>query len=106
MIDDIEDVPEVTAEEPGETSHRGRNGAIGGGTLLAIVVAALLLIPGARDKLPADLPVVGRDANTVYAQLERAGLPVTDGEPSSDDFRRMVHNNGCKSSRSFVRSDN
>lgn len=103
--DDLADAYSVVAEAV-KPSHRARNRTVGGGSLVAAVVVAVLVIPGARDKLPASVPLVGRDANTVYAQIKRAGLPVTDGEPSSDDFRQIVHNNGCKSSRSFVRTDN
>jgi len=87
---------------PRPARSRRRLGLAGVG---AAVIAALLIIPGARDWLPVDVPVVGRDANTVFAQLTRAGLPIADGEPTSQDFREMVHNNGCGSSRAFVRTD-
>jgi hypothetical protein len=104
--DSSDEYSSIGPAEVVEPSHRARNRTVGGGSLIAAVIVAVLLIPGARDKLPAGIPLVGRDADTVYAQIKRAGLPITDGEPSSEDFRRMVHNNGCKSSRSFVRTDN
>ena len=86
-------------------SHRQRRRRVAGGGLIGLVVGSLLVIPGARDNLPANVPVVGRDADTILSQLTRAGLPIAHGEPRSEDFRSMVRRNGCRSSRSFVRTD-
>jgi hypothetical protein len=115
---DEHDLPDEGDDEQGDGEHgsppedvsvpvvrprRGRRlGVLG---VLGLVVVALMVIPGARDKLPTGVPVVGRDAGTVYDQLVRAGLPITHGEPSSREFRDMVRTNGCKSSRPFVRTD-
>jgi len=73
--------------------------------VLGAVIAAALLIAGARDSLPSQLPLISRDADTVYSQLTRAGLPITNGEPKSEDFRSIVRRSGCASSRAFVRTD-
>jgi len=87
---------------PHRWRRRGWLGVLG---VAGAAAVALFAIPGARDKLPASVAVVGRDAGTVFDQSTRAGLPITDGVPGSPDFRDMVRNNGCKSSRSFVRTD-
>lgn len=93
----------LVAAAEGRSREGQRVGILG--AVAAAVIAAMLIIPGARDTLPVGLPVVGRSADTVFDQLTRAGLPVSHGEPSSGDFRRMVRRNGCNSSRAFVRSD-
>lgn len=95
--------PPERVSVPVARRRRGRRFGVLG--TLGLIVLALLVIPGARDKLPAGVPVVGRDAGTVYDQLVRAGLPIADGEPSSEEFRDMVRSNGCQSSRPFVRTD-
>jgi hypothetical protein len=88
-----------------ERSGRRRRWQVGGVGVVGTVIAAVLIVPGARDNVPAIVPVLGRDADSVYSQLQRAGLPIADGEPSTEDFREMVRSNGCKSSRPFVRTD-
>jgi hypothetical protein len=84
--------------------RRRRIAAGGGGAVIAAVIAALA-IPGVRNQLPADVPVIGKDASSVWAQIQDSGLAVTDGEPSAAKFRQLVHHNACKSSHSFVQSE-
>lgn len=87
--------------------RRRRRRRVGGGLVSALVAlaAAVYFLPSLRENVPAAVPVVGKDASTVFKQLQQDGLPVTHGEPASADFRDMVHNNACKSSKAFVRSD-
>lgn len=72
-----------------------------------VAVGGLILcgvILGGCAGVSSNVPVVGRSANDIYTKLQQAGLPVTDGRPSSNEFSRLVENNRCRSSRSFVRT--
>jgi hypothetical protein len=84
--------------------RRRRRGAVGALTALLLLGGGVAVKTG-HNPLPADIPVVGRDATDVFNDIKRAGLPVTDGTPSSSEFRAIVESNSCESSRSFVRSD-
>jgi hypothetical protein len=86
-------------------SRRRRNRRGGAVAVALAVFAALYLVPDLRSGVPATVPVVGKDADSVYRQLTSAGLPVTDGVPADSEFRRLVDENACRSSRAFVRSD-
>jgi hypothetical protein len=94
---------------PGKVAdpRRRRRRRVGGGLVstLVAVAAAVYFVPGLRENVPAAVPVVGKNADTVFKQLQQDGLPVTHGEPASTEFRDMVHNNACRSSKAFVRSD-
>src|SRR3954453_14057508 len=85
---------ELPQGEPRRRRRRRRVAAGGGGTLIAAVVAALA-VPGIRNQLPASVPLVGKDASSVWAQIQDSGLAVTEGEPSDAKFREMVHRNAC-----------
>lgn len=85
--------------------QRTRRRWFAGVGVVGVVVALLALVPGARDNIPGSVPVVGKDATDVFGQLQRAGLPITDGRPASSDYDDMIDRNGCKSSRPFVRTD-
>lgn len=69
------------------------------------MLIALYFVPALRSQVPAAVPVFGKSADAVFRDITSAGLPVTEGEPASADFRSLVKHNACKSSRSFVRSD-
>lgn len=64
-----------------------------------------MVVKTGNNPLPVDVPVLGRDADDVYSDIKDAGLPVTDGRPSSPQFRELVSHNSCSSSRTFVRTD-
>jgi hypothetical protein len=69
------------------------------------IVAGALVKTVVHNPLPVGVPLLGRDANDVYQDIKDAGLPVADGTPKSSEYRDIVNNNSCKSSRSFVRTD-
>src|SRR5436853_6632195 len=71
-----------------------------GGLVVALLVAAVVLIKTGHNPLPVDVPLVGRNADDVYRDIKDAGLPVAYGTPKSNQFRDVVDNNSCKSSRS------
>jgi hypothetical protein len=74
--------------------------------VLAAVVATFAgLNATGNNPLPGSVPVIGRNADSIFTKIENAGLPITDGVPADAKFRSMTRNNACKSSRSFVRSD-
>jgi hypothetical protein len=89
---------------PAPKRRRKRRRRAGGFAALLVAAAAIAYASGGSDELSA-LPVVGRDANTVYRDIRAAGLPVTDGRPSSSDYDDLVDRNACESSRTFVRTD-
>lgn len=97
--------PTATVADP--RSRRRRRRRIGGGAVASVlaVAAALYLVPDLREKVPTSMPVIGKNADTVFGQIKDAGLPITDGVPADSEFRDMVKNNVCESSRTFVRSD-
>ena len=84
---------------------RRRRMAVGGGGLLAVVGVFAALNAAGSNPLPGSVPVIGRNATSVFKQIQSDGLPITDGEPADPKFREMTRHNACKSSRSFVRSD-
>jgi hypothetical protein len=47
----------------------------------------------------------GPSADSVFEDLDSAGLPITDGVPTDPDYAAMVRENACEDSRSFVRTD-
>jgi hypothetical protein len=57
------------------------------------------------DFIPADVPLVGRNADDVFRDMQEAGLPITDGRPQSEEFADVIDQNACKSSRGVVRTD-
>lgn len=91
---------------PNRRPVRRRRRRLGGGLSLVLgALAALYFLPALREQVPASVPLVGKNADSVYEQLLAAGVPVADGVPADADFRRMVDENACESSRPFVRSD-
>ena len=91
--------------QPERRRRRRRRVAAGGTGVSLAAVLAVLAIPGVRNQIPAGVPVVGKDASSVWAQIQDSGLAVTEGEPSAPRFRQLAHNNACQSSRSFVQSE-
>ena len=95
----------VHATPDGHRPKRRRRGAAVGGGVVAAAVAAFLVVPSLRNQLPAGVPVVGKNADTVWAQIQDSGLAVGEGEPSAPRFRELAQSNACKSSHSFVQTE-
>jgi hypothetical protein len=51
------------------------------------------------------VPLVGREADDVYADIQRAGYAIADGRPASAHYDGLIDGNACASSRTFVRAD-
>lgn len=91
--------------DPRRRSRRRRRAGSGVVGVVIAVAASFYLIPSLRETVPSSVPVFGKNADTIYEQLVDAGLPVAHGEPASSEFADLVHNNACKSSTTFVRTD-
>ena len=97
-------VPSAGTDEVKPRRRRRRWIAGSGSGLIATAIAALFAFPSLRNQLPASVPLVGKNADSVWSQIQDSGLGVEDGVPSAPKFRELVNNNSCKSSHSFVQS--
>jgi hypothetical protein len=97
--------PDRGAVESAARRRKRRRRIAGAAGLAVTAVVALLAVPSLRNQLPANVPVVGNKADTVWAQIRDSGLAVGEGEPSATRFGDLVKHNSCKSSHSFVQSE-
>jgi hypothetical protein len=97
--------PVVREEFPMPSPSRTRRILAGGGGLAGVIGLLAILNATGANPLPASVPVLGENADSVFHQIQADGVPITDGEPSDAKFRDMTRHNACQSSRSFVRSD-
>lgn len=81
------------------------NLVVGAVALAAVMIAALLLFhPFEGHRLPL-VGGGGPSADSVFDDLQSAGLPITDGIPADRQYAAMARHNKCDDSRPFVRSD-
>jgi hypothetical protein len=78
---------------------------LGGGLVAAVLIGAVVVSGGGGSTHLSGVPLVGREADDVYADIQRAGYAIADGRPASADYDGLIDGNACASSRTFVRAD-